>query len=76
MQKIEAMLQDKMEKFLTLLQEEPENRPGEQEYYLICRRLWVAPADLDEILEEELGMTGEELLRLPSTFVKFAKFEQ
>lgn len=69
------MLYDKMECFLALLADTPEEALPEMDYALICRKLHVAPADLDEILEEELGVTGEELLRLPANFVKFAKFK-
>lgn len=35
-----------------------ENRSFER----ICRRLGVSPASLDEILQEELGMSGELIL--------------
>lgn len=72
--KKETMLYDKMERFLTLLSKDGEKPWSKKDYRLICRHLHVAPADLDEILEEELGVTGEELLREPSNFIKFADY--
>ena len=68
------MLQDKFEKFLALFADAVEKGCELPDYPLICRRLRVSPADLDEILEEELGVTGAELLRLPSSFCKFADY--
>lgn len=68
------MLQDKFEKFLALYAASVEEGRELPDYSLICRSLRVSPADLDEILEEELGVTGEELLRLPSNFYKFADY--
>ena len=73
-EKIDAMLYTTMEKFLAACADASAEDLREMDYRLICRRLRVAPADLDEILEEELGVTGEELLRLPATFVKFADY--
>jgi len=68
------MLQNKYERFMEWFGRNPGDTPEVMSYRLICRRLHVAPADLDEILEEELGVSGEELLRLPATFVKFADY--
>lgn len=72
--KNEAMLYRKSERFLAHLAACSEEELRSIDYCLICKQLRTAPADLDEILEEELGMTGEELLRLPSNFYKFADY--
>jgi len=42
--------------------EELQQKGGEPDYRKICRKLGVAPASLDEVLESELGMSGNELL--------------
>lgn len=42
------------------------------DYRSLCRRLRVSPADLDEVLVEELGAGGEEILSKTVTFIKFA----
>jgi len=28
----------------------------------VCRKLWISPSSLDEIIERELGMTGQEVI--------------
>jgi len=42
--------------------DEMQERGEKLSFRRICRKLGVAPASLDEILWEELGMSGNELL--------------
>lgn len=37
---------------------------GAEDFRAVCRRLHCSPADLDEVLESELGMRGDEVVEL------------
>jgi hypothetical protein len=54
-------MQDIYARFADMV-EELQQKGGEPDYRKICRKLGVAPASLDEVLESELGMSGNELL--------------
>jgi len=45
-----------------LMLDDPGHEGCGWDYRRMCRKLGVAPASLDEVLEEELGMSGNELL--------------
>lgn len=48
--------------FCRMLEEDKIYRRMDLGYVDICRMLKVAPAELDQILMNELGMTGDEIL--------------
>lgn len=49
---------------LALEAEIPPGRNSAQVYREICRKLRVSPSDLDEILLEEVGMAGEDIVEV------------
>ena len=54
-------MQDIYARFADMV-EELRRKGGEPDYRRMCRKLGVAPASLDEVLLEELGMSGPELI--------------
>lgn len=45
------------------MMEEGEGRMAEEvDFRTVCRRLGCSPADLDEVLESELGTSGDEVV--------------
>lgn len=64
------MLWKKYEKFVAEIS--TANTPAPEDYTRLCRHLRVAPADLDEIICQELGLNGREVLLILSKFSSFA----